>query len=352
MIFHQISTGGCQSYLLGCPRKCVAVLIDPALDQVDRYVGLLAKEGLRLRYLVDTHTHADHFSAVRQMKQDLGVPAVMHRNSVAPYADMRIGDGEMLIAGDLRIQAIHTPGHTSDSMSLLVDDRLFTGDTLLIGGTGRTDLPSGNPDALYDSLFNGILKLDPALQVFPAHAYKERKSTTLAEEIATNPRLQKRERSAFVAMMNELNLAAPDHMTEALRVNMCGGKSVQQLLDEAAAIVPFVSLDELQARLRSSNSLIVLDLREPGAFAAGHIPGARNLPRGQLELLVNKAFPDPTQQIVTVCEFGKISTLAAATLRELGFQRASALDGGMNAWRERDWPIDDGSWAGEASPEI
>ena len=352
MIFHQISTGGCQSYLLGCPRKCVAVLIDPALDQIDRYLGLLAKEGLRLHYLVDTHTHADHFSAVRQMKHDLGVPAVMHQSSVAPYADMRIEDGDMLIAGDLRIQAIHTPGHTSDSMCLLAGDRLFTGDTLLIGATGRTDLPSGNADALYDSLFNGILKLDPTLQVYPAHAYKEKKSTTLADEIATNPRLQKRERAAFVEMMNQLNLAAPDHMTEALRVNMCGGKSVQQLLDEAAAVVPFISLDELQARLRSSNSLIVLDLREPSAFAAGHIPGARNLPRGQLELMVNKVLPDPTQPIVTVCEFGKISTLAAATLRELGFQRASALDGGMNAWRERGWPIDDGTWTGESSPEI
>src|SRR5438094_7867448 len=123
MIFHQISTGGCQSYLLGCPRTCIAVLIDPALDQIDRYLGLLSKEGLRLHYLIDTHTHADHFSAVHQMKLALGVPAVMHRNSIAPYADMRIDDGEMLIAGELRLRAIHTPGHTSDSMCLLVDER-------------------------------------------------------------------------------------------------------------------------------------------------------------------------------------------------------------------------------------
>jgi rhodanese-related sulfurtransferase len=141
-------------------------------------------------------------------------------------------------------------------------------------------------------------------------------------------------------------------MTEALRVNMCGGKSVQQLLDEAAAVVPFISLEELEARLRSSNNLSVLDLRERAAFQEGHIPGAHNLPRGQLELLVNKALPDPTQPIVTVCEFGKISTLAAATLRELGFQRVSALDGGTNAWRERGWPIDDGTWTGDSSPEI
>jgi rhodanese-related sulfurtransferase len=274
----------------------------------------------------------------------------MHRNSAAPHADMRLEDGDMLIAGDLRIQAIHTPGHTSDSMCLLVDDRLFTGDTLLIGATGRTDLPSGDPDALYDSLFNGILKLDPALQVFPAHAYKDKKSTTLGEEIATNPRLQKRERADFVEMMTQLNLAAPDHMTEALRVNMCGGKSVQQLLDEAAAAVPFMSLGELHGRLGVSNDLVVLDLRERAAFEAGHIPGALHLPRGQLELLVDKALPDPTQPIVTVCEYGKISILGAATLRELGFRRASALDGGMNAWRDGGYTVETPSDAGMPPP--
>jgi len=354
MIFHQISTGGCQSYLIGCPRTCIGVLVDPAVDQIDRYLGLVSKEGLRLRYLVDTHTHADHFSAVRQLRQDLDIPAVMHRSSAAPYADMRLEDGEMLVAGDLRIQAMHTPGHTSDSMCLLVADRLLTGDTLLIGGTGRTDLPSGDADALYDSLFNRILKLDPALQVFPAHAYKEKKSTTLAEEIATNPRLQKRERADFVEMMGQLNLAAPDHMTEALRVNMCGGKSVQQLLAEAAAKVPFVSLDELHARLPDGNGLVILDLRERGAFEREHIPGAVNLPRGQLELLVDRILPDPTRPIVTVCEYGKVSTLGAATLRELGFRRAAALDGGMVAWRERGFPLDSGAggWVGESSPEI
>jgi rhodanese-related sulfurtransferase len=220
-------------------------------------------------------------------------------------------------------------------MCLIVEDRVFTGDTLLIGGTGRTDLPTGDPEQLYESLFGKLLKLDPALQVYPAHDYKGRSHSTLGAEIADNPRLQKRERAAFVQMMRELNLAEPTHLTEALRTNMSGGKTVDQMLAEAAADVPFIAMAELDARIAARpNDLLILDVREEAAYKAGHIPGARHLPRGQLELRVNEEIPDPTFRIVACCEFGKISTLAAQTLRQLGFSRAVALDGGMKAWRE------------------
>ena len=202
-------------------------------------------------------------------------------------------------------------------------------------------MPTGDPEALYESLFNGILKLDPALKVFPAHDYKQKGSSTIAQELASNPRLQKRERAAFVEMMQQLNLTAPTHLTEALRTNMTGGKTVGQLLEEASSKTAFVSLAELNARIaRRNGGLVVLDVRERDAYNAGHVPGARHLPRGQLELRVNDELPNPTTRIVTVCEFGKISTLAAATLRELGFLRASALDGGMKAWRESGFPIE------------
>lgn len=335
MIFEQIATGGCQSYLVGCEATRSAVLIDPEFSQIDRYLGLVSQLGLHVRYVVDTHTHADHFSGSRELGKALGAPVVMNRLSPAPFADIRLDDGDMLIVGEMRLQALHTPGHTRDSMCLVMADRVFTGDTLLIRGTGRTDLPSGDPHQLHESLFDKLLKLPAELLVFPAHDYKGRSHSTLAVEIAENPRLQKTDRADFVEMMQSLDLSAPTHLTEALRTNMSGGKTVGQLLAEAAAKAPFMSMAELQARIGgNSRDLVVLDVREKDAFEAGHVPGAVNLPRGQLELRVNTELPDPTVRIVTCCEFGKISTLAAATLRDLGFGRAVALDGGMKAWRE------------------
>src|ERR1700679_2378255 len=180
MAFEQVVTGGCQSYLIGCTDRCAAALIDPELSQIDRYHALAAREGLRIRYVIDTHTHADHFSATKQIARALGVPAVMHRDSPAPFADLRLDDGDSLALGAMRIRAIHTPGHTRDSMCLIVEDRVFTGDTLLIEATGRTDLPTGDPEMLHDSLFNKLLKLDGALRVFPAHDYKGRSHSTIA----------------------------------------------------------------------------------------------------------------------------------------------------------------------------
>ena len=341
MIFEHIPTGGCQSYLLGCAETRAAVLIDPEITQLDRYLGLAAHDGLHVRYLLDTHTHADHFTATAELARRLAVPIVMHRASPAPFVAMRVDDGEMVALGRLRLRVLHTPGHTRDSMCVVVEDRVFIGDTLLIGATGRTDLSGGDPEAFYDSLFGRLLRLDPALKVFPAHEYKGRSHSTLGQEAAENPRLQQRDRAAFVELMRNLNLSMPRHITEALRVNMSGGKSVAQLLAEAAARVPFMSLDELRSHVQAgAPDLLILDVREREAFQEGHVPGARLLPRGQLELRVNSELPDPTQRILAYCELGQISTFAAATLRDMGYQRAVALDGGMQAWRAAGYPVE------------
>lgn len=344
MFFQRIANGGCQSYLIGCEASRLAALIDPELSHLDHYIALAARDGLRIRWLIDTHTHADHFSATHELARRLGAPVVMHTASPAPFVDLRLADGELLRMGDLRLRALHTPGHTADSMCLQVDDRLFTGDTLLIGGTGRTDLPSGDPEALYDSLFNRVLKLDPTIKVHPAHDYHGRESSTIGEELSSNPRLQVRERSAFVAMMNGLNLTLPAHMTAALRTNTSGGRTVAQMLADAAAAVAFMAPAELEARIGvAAADLIVLDVRERDAYESGHIRGAMSLPRGELELRADLELPDPARRIVTCCELGQISTLAAATLRELGFRHAVALDGGIAAWRDAGYPLATGA---------
>jgi glyoxylase-like metal-dependent hydrolase (beta-lactamase superfamily II)/rhodanese-related sulfurtransferase len=341
VIFEEIRSGGCCSYLVACGETSIGVAVDPELSQVDRLLALVAQAGIRLHYVVDTHTHADHFSASRELARRLGVPAVMHRASVAPYVDLRVEDGETLIAGKLRLRVLHTPGHTDDSISIVLPDRVLTGDALLRLGTGRTDLPSGDPSVLYDSLFGKLLRLDDALAVYPGHNYKDVPVTTIGREKTENPRLQKRDRAAFVEQMKALSLGMPDHLTEALRTNRTGGKPVSALLAEAASRIAFMSMDEVRGRLAgSAGDLVVLDVREHDAYAAGHIPGARHVPRGQLEIRIDQVLPDPTTLVLTCCEFGKISTLAAATLRTMGFTRAVALDGGIKAWREAGYPLE------------
>lgn len=343
MFFQQLRAGGCLSYVIGCERTCAAAIVDPESSLVDHYRSALARNGLRAHYLIDTHTHADHFSASSSMAPELGVPVVMHRRSPAPFVDIHVDDGEMIVVGDLRLSVMHTPGHTQDSMCLVIDDRVLTGDTLLIGATGRTDLPTGDPEALYHSLFDGLLHLDDDVLVYPAHDYKGRECTTIGQERANNPRLKHTEKSAFVELMRKLDLDAPTHLTEALRTNQSGGRTVAELIANARERVPFMSLAEVHRRINSNlDDLVLLDVREQEAFLAAHLPGAINVPRGQLELRVNDTFPDPEQRIVVYCELGIISTLAAATLKDLGFDRAVALDGGFKAWRESELPLAEG----------
>ena len=335
MIFEEFANGGCRSYLVGCEESRVAAIVDPVLDRASGDVGQVSARGLELRYLIDTHTHADHFSGVRELSARLGVPAVMHRSSPAPCVDLAVQDGDTIALGSLRIGVVHTPGHTADSICLVLPDRVLTGDTLLLGSLGRTDLPSGDAGDLYDSLHEHLFALDPELQVHPGHNYRGLPPTSLDEQRRTNPRLRLEDREAFVEEMQARNLELPRHVTEALRTNASGGKPVSQLIRDAARTVAFMSLPELQRRIAcAAHGLAIVDVRERDAYEAGHVPGAIHLPRGQLELLVDAVLPDPSVRVITYCEIGKISTLAAATLHEMGFANPVALDGGFRDWVE------------------
>jgi len=344
------SERGCVSYLVGCEKTCAAVVVDPLDELIDRYRALASARGMRIRYVLDTHTHADHFSAVRELREQLGAPSIMHRSSRAPFVDIHAEDGETIIVGELRLSLLYTPGHTSDSMCVVLPGRVLTGDTLLLGSAGRTDLPTGDPEALYESLFERLLRLDDSLFVHPAHNYKDLSPTTLEEQKRTNPRLQKTGRGEFVEMMRSLSMTLPDHLSEALRTNQTGGKTVTQIIQEAAERISFMTMDELRRRIDSGDpGLHILDVREADAYATGHIPGALHVPRGQLELRIDAMFADPAVRILAYCELGKISTMAAGTLHEMGFPGAIALDGGIRAWREAGHPLETGSSAGSRS---
>jgi glyoxylase-like metal-dependent hydrolase (beta-lactamase superfamily II)/rhodanese-related sulfurtransferase len=340
MIFEQLQSGGCCSYLIGCERSGAAVVVDPSLDLADRYAPLAAAHGMRIWHIIDTHTHADHFSAARTLAPALNATVIMHRASRAPFVDVHVQDGETIRTGDLRIRIVQTPGHTADSMCLVLSDRVLTGDTLLLGSVGRTDLPTGDPGTLYDSLFQHVRKLPPELLVYPAHNYASAPATTLGEQWQANPRLLNPDREHFIADAKARDLKLPEHLTEALRTNCSGARPVSELIRAAARAIAFVSVDELRALIDAPSNTVILDVREGEAFRAGHVPGARHIPRGQLELLADNAFPDPDVRILAYCELGKISTLAAATLRSMGFISAVALDGGFRDWVAAGHPVE------------
>src|ERR687891_1690835 len=203
VFFEQIRSSGCLSYLLGCKQGKAFVVIDPEIDKADDYVELARFFGTNLVYAIDTHTHADHNSACKVLRERHGIKVVMHRSTDAPFIDLRVDDGDEIKFGQLSLKVIYTPGHTQDAMCLLFKDRVFTGDTLLIGGCGRTDLPGGNAEAQYKSLAK-LKTLPDDIRVYPGHDYREAVSS-LADEKQKNARMLIATQEEFVHFMTSRN---------------------------------------------------------------------------------------------------------------------------------------------------
>lgn len=217
ILFEQIRSSGCLSYILGCKEERLCLVIDPVVDKIDEYLGLVEALSSRLVYSIDTHTHADHSSACKILRERVGAEVVMHRASEAPYVDIRVDDGGIIRCGEVSIRVLHTPGHTEDSTCLLVGDRLFTGDTLLIGGCGRTDLPGGNAEKQYESL-RRLTSLSDEIRVFPAHDYRPAFST-LGDEKKNNPRMLVSSKEEFVQFMTTRKPPLPRKFHSALEWN-------------------------------------------------------------------------------------------------------------------------------------
>ncbi len=343
MLLRELNRGKCKTYLIACEREQVAALIDPLRDHIDRYLAMLAYLHLKLQAVIDTHTHADHRTGCFQLGDLTGAIVLMHRNAPAPRVDRHVSDGDTLQLGALTLRFLATPGHTPDGISVLVDDTLFTGDTLLIRGTGRTDCPGGDAAAQYDSIVGKLFTLPDTTVVLPSHDYRGNVSSTIGEERRLNPRLAGQTRNGYVALMAALKLPLPDRVQEVLQPN-------QSALDDDALSFPTLAqlsevrqipasvLSDMMAR---ESPPLVIDVREPSEFDGelGHIAGATSIPLGTLAGRAAELGDSSDGAVVVVCRSGVRSTTAAAILTSLGFEDVSNLKGGMLAWHDLGLPV-------------
>lgn len=231
MIFRQLfeTETSTYSYLLGCERTHRACLIDPVASEINDYVELLQTLNLKLIYTMETHVHADHITGAGLLREKLGSKSVVHRDAGAQCADLMVTDGVLLQIGDLEFEVRHTPGHTCGCVSYVMTDRVFTGDALLIGGSGRSDFQEGDAGQLYDSVTGKLFTLPPDTLVYPGHDYHGNTVSTIKQEIAKNARLGGgRSRDEFIAIMQDLKLAYPKFIDQALPANQSCGMTGEQ----------------------------------------------------------------------------------------------------------------------------
>ena len=225
MIFRQLfdAVSGTYTYLLASRRGGEALIIDPVLEKVDRYIQLIGELDLKLVKALDTHLHADHVTGLGALRDRTQCVTVMGEQSKVDVVSMRLGEGDKLSIEGMALDVLYTPGHTADSYCFTMADRVFTGDTLLIRGTGRTDFQNGDPRAQFDSIFNKLLRLPDETMIYPAHDYKGETVSTIGEERAFNPRLQVQSAEEYIQLMNGLRLPSPKLMDVAVPANLrCG----------------------------------------------------------------------------------------------------------------------------------
>ena len=224
MIFEQLfdTKSSTYTYIISSGKGREALIIDPVIEHTDEYLKILKKLELKLVKVIDTHIHADHITGLNELNKRTNCTRIMGENSKSEVIDLKIRDSEKINIEKIELKAIYTPGHTDCSYSYLMNDRVFTGDTLLINGTGRTDFQNGSSYDAYESLFNKLLKLPEKTLVYPAHDYNGKKYSTIENEKNNNPRLQVGSKEEYAEIMNNLNLANPKMMDIAVPANLKG----------------------------------------------------------------------------------------------------------------------------------
>jgi len=343
MIFRQLfdSTSGTYSYLLASRHGGEALIIDPVLERVERYLQLVRELDLKLVKAVDTHLHADHITGLGALRDRTHCVTVMGEQTHADVVSMRVAEGDRIEIEGLRLEVLYTPGHTDDSYSFMWDDRVFTGDTLLIRGTGRTDFQNGDPRAQYDSIFNKLLKLPDEMLVYPAHDYKGDTVSTIGEEKQYNPRLRVKSIDEYVDLMNNLKLPNPKMMDVAVPANMHVGLHQEEVARKGWAL----SAAEV-ITLRGRADVAIIDLREKGEREKhGVIPGSLHAPYLALQEnisaggMLQELAAATGKRIIFYCAFGERSAMAVQAAQDAGLKNACHIAGGIDAWKKANGPL-------------
>ena len=343
MIFRQLfdSVSGTYSYLLASRPGGEALILDPVLEKADRYCQLLRELDLKLVKAVDTHLHADHVTGLGELRDRTHCITIMGEQSKADVVSMRVADGDRVTIEGITLDVMYTPGHTDDSYSYLMGDRVFTGDTLLIRGTGRTDFQNGSSRAQYESIFNRLLKLPEETLVFPAHDYKGDTVSTIGEEKRYNPRLQVKSVDEYIELMANLNLPNPKMMDVAVPANMRQGLAQDEIARKGWAVTPAQAMG-----LVGKADVALIDLRETNERNKhGMLPGALHAPYGGIEEslkpggMLREVAAASGRRIVFFCAFGERSAMAVKAAKGAGLANTAHIEGGMDAWKKAGGPV-------------
>lgn len=337
LIFHQLfeHESSTYTYLLADKDSKEAILIDPVIETVERDLNLIHELGLRLKYVLDTHVHADHVTAAGEIRKRTGAQTAVSKGARVDCVDLALEDGQTLEFGRFKVKALETPGHTNSCMSFVVNNMVFTGDAMLIRGTGRTDFQGGSAEKLYESVTGKLFTLPEETVVFPGHDYRGHTSSSIAQEKKYNPRIGGgKSKEEFVKIMKELKLAHPKKIHEALPANMACGvrKETRALHPQVVDGIPEVSCEDV---FKVGQKVRLIDVRNPDEFnnELGHVQGAELVTLGdQLNQFLQTG--DRDEEIVFICRSGGRSGQATQLSKQLGYTKTVNMVGGMIRWNE------------------
>ncbi len=351
---------GALSYVIVSEKEHLGVVVDPNIEDLERIEKLVGDLNLRITHIVDTHTHADHISAAAALRQKTGALTVMHsrtahkgetigegerfgighilRANAGFPVDHFVQDGDTLTIGSVHLRVLFTPGHTDNHISLLVEENVFTGDLLLIGQAGRSDLPGGNPEEQYDSIFGRILPLGDRTRMYPGHDYSGSEYSSLGDEKRTNPFLQPRTKQEFIRFVRDFFPPLADAIADGEKVTLqCG---VQRVVRPGETIQSITAQD-LSMLKRDGRTPFMLDVREPVELhVRGAIEGVHNVPIGSLKARKADLPENKETLIVCVCQSGSRSREAVHHLQREGYTNVMNLVGGTDSWQNAGFPLE------------